>query len=491
MHDIPQRSSAVIRFRDEFARKSAQQIAWWSRIATNQNPVVLIIAAWALLVLPLVYFRGFNSDEGVAITVARTAIHDGHWLTPHMFNERFVERPTLLSWTIAAISLPFGNPTQLTARLPIVLALLGGCLLIFGMLKRVASVPAALFGAALFLACPLVLRSYVMTTADLPLAVLLFLAFVLWWNAFESRRLTIRRWIVIGIVLALAGLMKGPQPIGYFALGIGMFVLLTRSWSQIPGLMIAGLVCVAPMAAWYAAVFQPGDTGTWAAFMRLNPAAILAGPPHSAVSLFLNTAPASFVAAVVLAAHVRSNTVTDHPVLIKALACYAFTCSVVVLFWPGGTALRYFFPVVLPVCVLGGIGYDVLATRRPSFVASMLTVTMVFLGYGLVYSTIAAPLLPEKFRSARIDGAQIAAMVGTAPGPIYRTGPTGLNELLYVPSPVIGVKFDDLRTIKGPAWFALPVDEAAQILEARNGELNVAMPFGQSQEWRLLRLKQP
>ena len=48
--------------------------------------LLLIIAAWALLVLPLVYFRGFHSDEGVAITVARTAIVEGHWLTPYMFN---------------------------------------------------------------------------------------------------------------------------------------------------------------------------------------------------------------------------------------------------------------------------------------------------------------------------------------------------------------------------------------------------------------------
>jgi hypothetical protein len=192
---------------------------------------------------------------------------------------------------------------------------------------------------------------------------------------------------------------------------------------------------------------------------------------------------------VLLATHVRSNTASEHSTLIKALACYAFTCSIVVLFWPGGTALRYFFPLVLPVCVLGGIGYDVLATRRPAFIATMLTATMVFLGYGLVYSTIAAPLLPEKFRSARIDGAKIAEMVRTAPGPLYRTGPTGLNELLYVPTHIIGVKFADLRSIRGPAWFALPVDEAAQILETRKGELSVAMPFGQSQEWRLLRLK--
>ncbi len=47
-----------------------------------------------------------------------------------MFNLRWVERPTLLSWIIAAISAPFGSVSQVTARLPIVLFLLAGCLLI-------------------------------------------------------------------------------------------------------------------------------------------------------------------------------------------------------------------------------------------------------------------------------------------------------------------------------------------------------------------------
>ncbi len=97
-----------------------------------------------------------------------------------MFNLRWVERPTLLSWIIAAISAPFGGVSQITARLPVALFVLLGCLLIYALLRKLsASVPASLLGVALFLACPLVIRSNVMITADLPLAVLLFLAFFL------------------------------------------------------------------------------------------------------------------------------------------------------------------------------------------------------------------------------------------------------------------------------------------------------------------------
>ena len=172
----------------------------WNVAATRLAPVAVIVIAWAVLALPLVFFRGYNSDEGLAVSIARTAVEDGEWLVPHMFNVRWIERPTLLSWIIAAISEPFGHVSQITARLPIVLFLLFGCLLIYFLLRKVgAGVAAALFGTALFLACPLVMRAYVMITADLPLAVLLFFAFVLWWGGAAKgsikRSVGLGRWL--------------------------------------------------------------------------------------------------------------------------------------------------------------------------------------------------------------------------------------------------------------------------------------------------------
>ncbi len=125
---------------------------------------------------------------------------------------RWIERPTLLSWIIAAISAPFGGVSQITARLPMALFLLFGCVLIYLLLRRVAaSVPAALFGAALFLACPLAIRSYVLITADLPLAVPLFFAFYLWWGGNQAGSIIaigFGRWLAIGVVLAVCRLAQ-------------------------------------------------------------------------------------------------------------------------------------------------------------------------------------------------------------------------------------------------------------------------------------------
>ena len=467
----------------------ARIIAAWNAASTRWNPVAVIVVAWALLCVPLVFFRGYNSDEGLAVSIARTALEDGDWLTPHMFNLRWVERPTLLSWIIAALSAPFGSVSQVTARLPIVLFLVLGCLSIYALLRKAAaSVPAALFGVALFLACPLVMRSYVMITADMPLAVLLFLAFVLWWDGYATGSISLVRWSLIGVVLALAGLMKGPQPVSYFALGVGLFVVASRSWRQIPGLALAGLICAIPLAAWYWHVYAAGDEANWAAFMRLRPVALLPGPLPATLRLLTETSPAALAAAAFLVTLRRGGERPERRTLVGALACYAFAASLLILFWPGGSAPRYFFPMVPPLAVLGGLGYDALAARRPQIVAPIVVLTTGLLTYALVYSVVASPLLPERFRETQLEAARITAFVKAAPAPIYRTGDTALNVLPYVPGRIRNASFDELVTMPAPAWMVLPNAEAAALLSRRPGKLRVVMPLGEREEWRLLRL---
>ena len=467
----------------------ARIVAAWNAASTCWNPVALLIAAWALLAVPLVFFRGYNSDEGLAVSIARTALEDGDWLTPHMFNLRWVERPTLLSWIIAAFSAPFGNVSQVTARLPLVLFLLLGCLLIYALLRKAAaSVPAALFGVALFLACPLVMRAYVMITADMPLAVLLFLAFVLWWDGYAKGAIGLGRSLAIGAVLALAGLMKGPQPISYFVLGVGFFVLASRSWRQIPGLILAGIIGAIPLAAWYRHVYVAGDEANWAAFMRLRPVALLPGPLAASFRLLTETLPAALAALAFLVSLRLGDGKPGRTAFVGALACYAFAVSVVILFWPGGSAPRYFFPMVPPLAVLGGLGYDALAARRPQIVAPIVVLTAGLLAYALIYSVVASPLLPTRFRQTQIEAARVTALVQAAPAPIYRTGDTALNVLPYVPGRILNASFAELQSLPGPAWMVLPNAEAAALVARRPEKLCVVMPLGDQEEWRLLRL---
>ncbi len=467
-------------------------VAAWNAAATRWRPIAAIVAAWTVLSLPLVFCRGFNSDEGVAVTIARSALEDGHWLTPYMFNLRFVERPTLLSWIVAAISAPFGHVGEITARLPIAVFLLAGCLLIYYLLRKVAaSVPAALVGVALFLACPLVIRSYVLVTADLPLAVLLFAAFVLWWDGYAKEPMGsvgIGRWVAIGVVLALAGLLKGPQPLGYFVLGIGLFVLVTQSWRQIPGLLLAGVISALPLSAWYVSVYRPGDEANWASFMRVHPSNVLGGPLEAIPQTLIAFLPAVLLAAAFLIAQGFRSKRFAPPHFVPALACYAFTAALFILVWPGGSAPRYYLPMALPLCVFGGLGYDFLSGWRPQVVAPVLILIAGLLAYALGYAVL-SPFLPGRFAPSRIEAAQIAKLMQAAPGPVYRTGPTGLNVLPYLPGRIVqATSLDELAAVPGPAWMALPPDQAEALLSRRPDKLQPVPPLPGWEDWRLLRL---
>ena len=462
---------------DSLRNVSPRVVAAWNALATRCNPYAAIVVACAALTGPLIVFRGYNADEGLAVSIARSAIEDGQWVVPHVFNLRWVERPTLLSWIIAAISVPFGGVSQITARLPIALFLVFGCVLIYLLLRRIAaSVPAALFGVALFLACPLVIRSSVLITADLPLAVLLFFAFYLWWGGNEQGSIGFARWLAVGVVLAFAGLLKGPQPIAYFALGVGLYILGSRSWRQIPGLILAGVICALPLAAWYAAIYTPGDEAIWGTFMRVHPALHFSGPVEAVFRLLGETLPAALLAAAFLIARSRlakgaAGPAIARPVSSRRCACYAFLAALLILFWPGGSTPRYYFPMVLPLAVFGGLGYDLLSARRPQIVAPVMLLTAALLAYALLYAA-ASPFLPLRYRQAAIDAARITALVQAAPGPIYRTGDIALNVLPYVPAIVLEATPDELAAVAGPAWMVLTTDQAETLVARRGVQAN-------------------
>lgn len=86
--------------------------------------MVLVIAA-----LLFSWFLGAHDlwapDEPVSAERAREMLIDGHWLVTHVNGLVNTDKPPLFYWLIALFSLPFGAITEITARLPSVLAALG------------------------------------------------------------------------------------------------------------------------------------------------------------------------------------------------------------------------------------------------------------------------------------------------------------------------------------------------------------------------------
>lgn len=442
------------------------------RLARSLDGRLVVLLFWAVLVFPAIALRGFHYEEGLAVGLARGALREGHWLEPHLYGIRFTERPNLLAWTIAALAGLTGSFHPVVVRLPTVAALLGGALLVYGIVMRRTSRAAGLAAALFFLASPMIIPRHVTAVPDLLLAVLIFWAFVVWWEGQTNDGPGLARWTAVGAILAAAALLKGPQPLAFFALGAGAFVLVERRWRQVPGLMLAGVVAALPTSLWYLAVFQPGDSANWARYMRLGSLPPLASLPLEkldfATDLALNLLPGLLLAVPFAAATLMRRSGAERNGLVLALTLYAGLCTLVLLLWPSDPAVRYAMPAAPAVAALAGLAFHAWRGVRPWLVALVLWGGAALSVYPVAAGWIVAPFAPQVAQRARIGAYALEAAIRTEPGVIHAVFDDGLNVLAYLDTQIRGVpRADDLATLAAPAWVFTKRDHVAAIAAAR------------------------
>jgi 4-amino-4-deoxy-L-arabinose transferase-like glycosyltransferase len=441
----------------------------FSRIENAKLPPQFwLVVVWLLLVLPTISLRGAHYEEGTVLGLARGALVDGHWLQPHLYGVRFVERPVLLSWLLAAFSLPFGRVDLWLARVVIAALYLAAGWVIFSFVRRHATPLAALFAALCFFVCPMLLQKVTTAEPDLLLALLMFIAFVIWWDGEREGKVGIGRAVAVGLVLAAAGLVKGPQPLAYFFLGIGAY-LLFRRWAGLFTLAFIGLISIAVVGAWYFAVLQPGDASLWAGHSRLGGSGSLGkyilGALQFSVTLLAELLPGVLLA-VPLAIAAWRKTDSRRNDLVLALALYALCCSLVLIFWPGARG-RYAMPAALPIAALAGLAFDRLRAEKPALVNASVAILCLLAVYKMALNWVVMPLAPSLFDSARAEGGQIAAAIARNPAPLkVARGIRDLNALIYVDVPT-----RIIRNISGaaqpPVWMIVTAAQEQKLRDER------------------------
>ena len=271
--------------------------------------------------------------------MARGAMEDGHWLTPFVYGQRFAERPVLLSWMAALFGGLTGEVTLWSLRIPHLCFFLAGAWLIYGLLRTVAGKSAALFGALCWISMPVVAPKFINAEPDIVLSVLLFAAFCIWWKGTIGRSMTPWRWLAIGILIALAGLTKGPQPVAFLALGVGAYILLKQR-DQIPAFIAVNLCAGLLIAGWYVVVYQPGDVELWRTHSRLSDTMTgfetIGDHLDFIKSLAIEFLPGTILLGPAIVIAIRKRD-TRHDLLLATIL-YSVTCTLVLVFWPGGVA---------------------------------------------------------------------------------------------------------------------------------------------------------
>lgn len=448
-------------------------LVWLTR--SRLSPYVWVLLLWAVLTLPALFLVGAHYEEGTTIGLARGAFEDGHWLAPHIYGYRFVERPVLVSWILGLIGMTVGDFDLWVGRIPAVSALLGGAMLICWFARRVVGTQAAFFAAACFLLSPMVIQKLITAENDGVVSVLLFAAFVIWWIGSTKGGPSIFRWLIIGLVLAAAGLVKGPQPLGFFFIGIGVYLVGRRKWGELAGLVLTGLIPAAVVGGWYVAVYQPGDLDLWRGQSRLGIPTLweyVRNFFHFAGQLALELLP-GLILVVPLAADVWRKRIEANRELVLALFAYAVSCTAILLFWPYALT-RYAMPIVPAVAMLAGIAYHHLLARLPRLVLTAQFLAGGLLVYVLVLNWVVMPLFPGSFAFAAGESEPITAAILERPAPVYVV-PFAVSRgvLYYLPKPHV-VTIDELARAKPPYWALLkPEDEAA--LKAARPDLELSL----------------
>jgi 4-amino-4-deoxy-L-arabinose transferase-like glycosyltransferase len=430
-----------------------------------QAAPLIILLLWAGAVLPNLTLRSFIWEEGTNAEIARDVVAHRHFLVPIVYGIPWSEKPSLLAWLIAGVAAVTGQVNEWSARLPAMISVLLTALMVQGLTRRYASLPAALFAALCFLFSPLLLQKLTIAEPDTVITLLSFAAFIVWWNGIAAGGVSIWRWIVCGLLLAVLAMAKGPQPAGFFALGTLAYLIVEHRWSDLPGWFLCMILPLATTIAWGAAVYQPGVETTWLSYARLTMPATLGGyvasNSYGAVSLVLQLLPATLVLPFVVLARRQ-----DPTGLAGALLLYSSVCLAALVLWPGFNP-RYAMPIAPALAVLAGMGWDLLAkTNHPAVRWAAAALLCAFIVYRLVLVAVIMPVFSDHFGASRNAGAMLERAIGADPAPAYCFG-LSTNQLFYVRKPLQCLDGAGQQSVKPPAWLLIPHSDVAPFARLR------------------------
>jgi len=415
---------------------------------------VLVIFVFALAVLPNLTVRSFVWEEGRNAELARDILVRGDLLEPLLYGQRWVEKPSLLPWLIAGVARLTGGVNEWSARLPAMTAVVLTALVVFQFTRRFASERAALFAAGCFIFCPLLLRKLTVAEPDTIITALVFGAFVIWWQG-TNERIGIARVLACGMLLAIAAMAKGPQPLAYFAIGIGGYAVMRKRWGELVKLIVVLILPVVAVFAWAYAVYRPGDLPVWLDYMRFTPrmkvASYLIERVRFSGILLIDLLPA--ILFVPFFWRQRQRLDKEKRRLWEMLFWYAGAVTLLLFFWPGANT-RYAMPAAPAVAVMAGLVIDDLWQRSRIAVQLAVAILAALMVYQFALVWIALPVFAARFGASRAAGLAIARAVGRSE-PVFNVGQPNSNQLFYASRPIRWIGREETLQLRPPAWLVL------------------------------------
>lgn len=229
-------------------------------IGRASGALVLLLLS-IVITIPWLGAKDFYSrGEPREALVAQSMLRSGNWVLGQGYGGAVPSKPPFTHWVAALASLPFGEVSEFTARLPSALAYIALGVYLFLFLEGRTGVKHAFLSAFLLLTCAEWARAGMTARVDAVLSALLSIALFELYR-WHERKLAGIPFIPI-VLLAAATLTKGPVALVLPAAIFGGYLLI--SGVGIASAVRAGLAAFVPAfliaAIWYVAAYlERGD----------------------------------------------------------------------------------------------------------------------------------------------------------------------------------------------------------------------------------------
>lgn len=220
--------------------------------------LVFIPLLWAGAYLTNLGVRDLRFEEGRRATPALEMLTSGHWLVPTLAHDPYFNKPPLFFWIIAGLGKIFGTVDTFVARLPSALAVLAGAYVMLRLGRQHLSRVVRTLAALLFLATPVMMDKGAIAEIDAFLSLLVAASWAIFLDGYQPAGQTLKSWVGIGILMAVAILAKAPAGPVEFYLPLAAFLLWEKQFKRL--LSWGHLLCITlfllPTCIWIASLLM-------------------------------------------------------------------------------------------------------------------------------------------------------------------------------------------------------------------------------------------
>ncbi len=214
-------------------------------------PIILVLLCMILYIPNLGGRDLWCGRETLYAEVARDMLLNGHWFVPHFNGEIYFNKPPLYFWLIALISMPVGDVTEFTLRLPSALSALGTVLVVYFLGKRLYGARTGFLAGVILASSPGFHKYACVAKLEAPLCLFITASIAAFYvgltTSSNKRRYFLWGWFLMGLAMLTKGL-----GVVLIAPVIFLYLLsrreLRRVWETEP--VLGGLILLATMMAW-------------------------------------------------------------------------------------------------------------------------------------------------------------------------------------------------------------------------------------------------